>query len=108
MRPKCFQPGFSLICLALLVAVVTSGAPGSPSVVAQSSDVPPLNPQTWQVMIDNVSPPGHLWTFESFHPSHLQVHPGDTVTFTLAQNPNAVHTVTVLGADVVPEIRCLA
>src|SRR6476646_6319048 len=105
LKSSC-PPRVVFICLAFFLAGLLWGRPGafSPGLSAQSPDVPALGPQTWQVLVDNVSLPGHNWSFEAFYPSHLEVHPGDTVTFTLAPNPNAVHTVNVLGAGVVPEI----
>jgi plastocyanin len=47
-------------------------------------------------MVNNVTPAGENWSFNTFYPDHLQAHPGDTIIFTLAPNPNAFHTVMVL------------
>jgi len=59
-------------------------------------------PQTWQVLVNNVSPEGENWSFNAFYPDHLQAHPGDTIVFTLAPNPNAFHTVTVAFQGLTP------
>ena len=39
------------------------------------------------------APTGKNWSFNTFYPDHLQAHPGDTIVFTLAPNPQAFHTV---------------
>ena len=49
--------------------------------------------QTWHVLVNNVSPDGENWSFNTFYPDNLQAHPGDTIVFTLAPNPQAFHTV---------------
>ena len=58
--------------------------------------------QTWHVLVNNVSPDGENWSFNTFYPDHLQAHPGDAIVFTLAPNPNAFHTVMVLKQDITP------
>ena len=75
-------------------SAVTQGAVASPSVAG--------TPQTWNVLVNNVSPGGENWSFNAFYPDHLQVHPGDTIVFTLAPNPNAFHTVMVLVKGITP------
>src|SRR5919112_1545310 len=45
--------------------------------------------QTWHVLVNNVSPEGENWSFSAFYPDNLQAHPGDTIVFTLAPNPQA-------------------
>jgi plastocyanin len=52
--------------------------------------------QHWQIQVDNVSPPGHNWGFNAYYPDRFQAHAGDTITFTVAKNPNAFHTVELL------------
>ena len=84
---------------AVAVAAVAGGgggqgAAGTPEAVA--SPAVAGSPQTWHVLVNNVSPAGENWSFNSFYPDHLQAHPGDTIVFTLAPNPNAFHTVMVL------------
>ena len=54
--------------------------------------------QTWHVLVNNVSPEGENWSFNSFYPDSMRVHPGDTIVFTLAPNPQAFHTVQILTA----------
>src|SRR5688572_7520283 len=58
--------------------------------------------QTWHVLVNNVSPDGENWSFNTFYPDHLRVHPGDAIVFNLAPNPNAFHTVMVLKQDLTP------
>ena len=58
--------------------------------------------QTWHVLVNNVSPEGENWSFNSFYPDHLRVHPGDAIVFSLAPNLNAFHTVMVLKQDLTP------
>src|SRR5215213_460943 len=58
--------------------------------------------QTWHVLVNNVSPDGENWSFNTFYPDHLQVHPGDTIVFTLAQNPQAFHTVHLMALGMTP------
>src|SRR5215213_1385185 len=58
--------------------------------------------QTWHVLVNNVSPDGENWSFNSFYPDHLRVHPGDAIVFTLAPNPNAFHTVHLLALGMTP------
>jgi plastocyanin len=52
--------------------------------------------QTWHVLVNNVSPEGENWSFNTFYPDNLQAHPGDTIVFSLAPNPQAFHTVHML------------
>src|SRR5687768_8985906 len=54
--------------------------------------------QTWHVLVNNVSPEGENWSFNAFYPDSLEAHPGDTIVFTLAPNPQAFHTVQILTA----------
>jgi len=67
-----------------------------------ASPVVAVAPQTWHVLVNNVSPAGENWSFNAFYPDHLQVHPGDTIIYTLAPNPNALHTVMVLVKGITP------
>ena len=36
--------------------------------------------QTWHVLVNNVSPDGKNWSFNTFYPDYLQAHPGDTTS----------------------------
>ena len=58
--------------------------------------------QTWQVQVNNVSPEGENWSFTAFYPDSLQVHPGDSIEFTLAPNQQAFHTVHLLALGMTP------
>jgi plastocyanin len=58
--------------------------------------------QTWHVLVNNVSPDGKNWSFNTFYPDYLQAHPGDTIVFTLAPNPQAFHAVHVLTVGMTP------
>jgi plastocyanin len=73
---------------------------GAPLATPLATPVP--GAQTWHVLVNNVSPDGENWSFNSFYPDHLRVHPGDAIVFTLAPNPNAFHTVMVLNQDLTP------
>ena len=112
----------ALVLVAMLVAPVAhlgrvasaqeatpAGAPlatpavadmGTPVVAPLATPVP--GAQTWHVLVNNVSPDGENWSFNTFYPDHLQVHPGDAIVFTLAPNSNAFHTVMVLKQDITP------
>src|SRR5262249_8235683 len=68
---------------------------------AQSANANPT-PANWQIQVDNVSPPGHNWGFNAYYPDHFQAHGGDTITFTVANNPNAFHTVELLAPSFIP------
>ena len=54
--------------------------------------------------MDNVAPPGHNWGFNAFYPNHVQAHPGDTVTFGVARNPGAFHSVELLAPALSPDL----
>jgi plastocyanin len=58
--------------------------------------------QTWRMLVNNVSPPGRTWSFNTFYPDRLQAHPGDTIVFTLAPNPMAFHTIHILTVGMTP------
>jgi plastocyanin len=73
---------------------------GTPVGAQPATPVP--GAQTWQVLVNNVSPAGETWSFNAFYPDHLRAHPGDTIVFTLAANPNAFHTVMVMNRDYTP------
>lgn len=67
-------------------------------VVGAQDATPVPGAQTWHVLVNNVSPDGRNWSFNRFYPDSLQAHPGDTIVFTLAPNPQAFHTVQILTA----------
>ena len=54
------------------------------------------------MLVNNVSPDGENWSFNTFYPDYLQAHPGDTIVFTLAPNPQAFHTVHILTVGMTP------
>src|SRR5215212_1831311 len=70
-------------------------AMGTPVGAQLSTPVP--GAQTWHVLVNNISPTGENWSFHAFYPNHLQAHPGDTIVFTVAPNPQAFHTVHLLA-----------
>jgi plastocyanin len=86
--------GLALILIAIMVApFIQLGR------VAGAQDAPPVpGAQTWHVLVNNVSPDGKNLSFNAFYPDSLQAHPGDTIVFTLAPNPQAFHTVQILTA----------
>jgi plastocyanin len=75
-------------------APVTDAQQATPAAVADA--------QEWQVRVNNVSPEGENWSFNAFYPDRLRAHPGDTIVFTLAPNPNAFHTVMVMIQGLTP------
>ncbi|HTE86095.1 MAG TPA: hypothetical protein VK821_15325, partial [Dehalococcoidia bacterium] len=88
----------AIIASALVLLLAATGTPRSS---AQSSGGAP--PQHWQVQVDNLSPSGHYWNYNAYYPDHLQAHAGDTITFTVAKNPNAFHTVELLAPALIPD-----
>jgi plastocyanin len=85
----------AVVLVVLVVGTLTRAAGPTHPALAQG-------PQTWQILVNNVSPEGQNWSFNAFYPDQLQVHPGDTIVFTLAPNPQAFHTVTVLFQPLTP------
>ena len=70
---------------------------------ASAQDATPVpGAQTWQVQVNNISPEGENWSFNSFYPDTLQVHPGDSIEFILAPNQQAFHTVHLLALGMTP------
>ena len=72
------------------------------SVVGAQPATPVPGAQTWHVLVNNVSPEGENWSFNTFYPDNLQAHPGDTIVFTLAPNPQAFHAVHMLTVGMTP------
>ncbi len=70
--------------------------------VAAQEATPVPGAQTWHVLVNNVSPEGENWSFNTFYPDQLQVHPGDSIVFTLAPNQQAFHTVHLLALGMTP------
>lgn len=91
--------GATILAGTLLVLSLASGAPRLNAQTAAGTSAA----QHWQVQVDNVSPAGHNWNFNAYYPDHLQAHAGDTITFTVAKNPNAFHTVELLAPSLTPE-----
>ena len=79
-----------------------AGAQKGTSVVGAQPATPVPGAQTWHVLVNNVSPEGENWSFNTFYPDNLQAHPGDTIVFTLAPNPHAFHTVHILTVGMTP------
>jgi plastocyanin len=70
---------------------------------ASAQDATPVpGAQTWHVQVNNISPEGENWSFSTFYPDYLQVHPGDSIEFTLAPNQQAFHTVHLLALGMTP------
>ena len=85
----------ALVLVATMVAPLAqlgrvAGAQEATAVVGAHQATPVPGAQTWHVLVNNVSPEGENWSFNTFYPDHLQVHPGDTIVFTLAPNPAGV------------------
>jgi plastocyanin len=59
-------------------------------------------PQHWEIQVDNLSPAGHSWGFNAYYPDHLQAHAGDDLTFRVAGNANAFHTMALLPPAFTP------
>lgn len=59
-------------------------------------------PHHWRIQVDNETPEGHNWSFNAFYPQSLSVHAGDTITLTVANNPNAFHHPVVLPPGFTP------
>ena len=78
------------------------GEHGKSSIAAAQPATPVPGAQTWHVLVNNVSPDGKNWSFNTFYPDYLQAHPGDTIVFTLAPNPQALHTVHILTVGMTP------
>ena len=72
------------------------------SLVGAHTGTPVPGAQTWHVLVNNVSPEGENWSFNTFYPDNLQSHPGDAIVFTLAPNPHAFHTVHILTLGMTP------
>ncbi len=85
--------------LALVLIVILMAPLGQLGRGAGAQDATPVpGAQTWHVLVNNISPEGKNWSFNAFYPDSLQAHPGDTIVFTLAPNPQAFHTVQILTA----------
>src|SRR5262249_20343078 len=93
----------ALLLLGTVVAVALLASGVSPPLRAHAAAQPGSpGPPNWQILVNNISPAGHNWRFNAFYPDHLQAHPGDTIVFTLAPNPNAFHTVAVAFQGLTP------
>jgi plastocyanin len=97
----------ALVLIATLLAPLAqhgwgAGAQEATPAPASQMATPVPGAQTWHVLVNNVSPDGENWSFNAFYPDHLQAHPGDTIVFSLAPNPQAFHTVMVLVRGMTP------
>src|ERR687893_870346 len=97
----------ALVLVAIMLAPFAqvgrvAGAQEAATPIGAQPATPVPGAKTWQVLVNNVSPAGENWSFNTFYPDHLRAHPGDTIVFTLAANPNAFHTVMVLNRDYTP------
>ncbi len=75
---------------------VSDGTPAAEGTPAQPGALVP-GAQTWNILVNNLSPEGENWSFNTFYPDHIEAHPGDRIRFTLANNPHAMHTVMALA-----------
>jgi plastocyanin len=91
----------AILVFTLMTAVLAHSLHLVRPAAAQTSAVE-RRPQTWHILVNNVSPEGRNWSFNAFYPDHLQAHPGDTIVFSLAPNPNAFHTAMVLAQGLTP------
>lgn len=99
MRRTVIQRTAATLALGLLMlAPLTQHLPSASA--QEATPVP--GAQTWHVQVNNVSPEGENWSFNTFYPDYLQVHPGDSIEFTLAPNQQAFHTVHLLALGMTP------
>src|SRR5436190_1425912 len=98
------RPRWHALLLAgtVVAAALLASEVGPAQRVGAAAQPGSAGPQTWQVLVNNISPEGHNWSFNAFYPDQLQAHPGDTIVFTLARNPQAFHTVTLLYQGLTP------
>jgi plastocyanin len=66
------------------------------SVVGPQAGTPVPGAQTWNILVNNISPEGENWSFNTFYPRNLEAHPGDTIVFSLAPNPQALHAIHIV------------
>ncbi len=99
MRKRTLQRAATAIVLGLLMLAPLAHR-GWPASAQEATPVP--GAQTWHVMVNNISPEGENWSFNTFYPDTLQVHPGDSIEFTLAPNQQAFHTVHLLALGMTP------
>lgn len=99
----------ALVLVAIMVAPVAhlgrvagaqeatpAGEGHGTSVVGPHTGTPVPGAQTWHILVNNISPEGENWSFNTFYPRNLQARPGDTIVFTLAPNPQAFHAIHVV------------
>jgi plastocyanin len=99
-RPRALRIAMLVVAMISLCVVSRGGRAGDLHAQAQTAA---QGPQQWQVQVDDISPAGHNWSFNAYYPDHLQAHAGDTVTFTVAQNQNAFHTVALEAQTFIPD-----
>src|SRR3954467_3178849 len=98
------RPRWHALLLAgtVVAAALLASEVGPAQRVGAAAQPGSAGPQTWQVLVNNISPEGQNWSFTAFYPDQLQAHPGDTIVFTLAPNPTAYHAVQVLFEAMTP------
>ena len=99
MRSRFFQRAAAAFALGMLM-LAPAAQHLQPASAQHATPVP--GAQTWHVQVNNVSPEGENWSFNTFYPDSLQVHPGDSIEFTLAPNQQAFHTVHLLALGMTP------
>jgi plastocyanin len=97
------RQSFRRAAVALALGAIMLAPLAHQSWPAGAQDATPVpGAQTWQVQVNNVSPEGENWSFNTFYPDYLKVHPGDSIEFTLAPNQQAFHTVHLLALGMTP------
>ena len=99
MRNHVLQRAAAAFVLGMLMLAPLAGR-SWPAGAQEATPVP--GAQTWQVQVNNISPEGENWSFNTFYPDYLQIHPGDSIEFTLAPNEQAYHTVHLLALGMTP------
>jgi len=92
----------SAVLGGLLVAAMLAPLAQLGRVAAAQLATPVPGAQTWSILVNNISPSDQNWSFNAFYPDQLRAHPGDTIVFTLAPNPQALHAVHVLALGMTP------
>ncbi|MDQ2652866.1 MAG: hypothetical protein M3Z20_07450 [Chloroflexota bacterium] len=99
MRSRFFQRAAAAFALGILM-LAPAAQHLQPASAQHATPVP--GAQTWHIQVNNISPEGENWSFNAFYPDALQVHPGDSIEFTLAPNQQAFHTVHLLALGMTP------
>ena len=66
-------------------ATPAAATPAAATPAAGTALVP--GAQTWQVLVNNVSPEGENWSFNTFYPDYIEAHPGDRIVSRWRRTP---------------------